>query len=60
MTVRIRFAVPVWPDEFVAERVMLKEPTDVGIPERTAPLRLSPAGKPVALKLEAAGLEVMV
>ena len=59
-TVKLSVAEPVWPVELVADRAMLNEPVTVGVPEMTAPLRLRPAGRPVALKLAAVGLDVMV
>ena len=59
-TVRLSVAVPVWPVELLAERAMLNGPDAVGVPEMTAPLRVRPAGRPVALKLAAVGLDVIV
>ena len=57
---RLSVAEPAWPVELVADRAMLNEPLTVGVPEMTAPLRLRPAGRPVALKLAAVGLDVIV
>ena len=59
-TVKLSVAEPVWPLELVADRAMLKDPVVVGVPEMTAPLRLRPTGRPVAVKLAAVGLDVMV
>jgi hypothetical protein len=46
--------------ELVADSMMGKVPLAVGEPEMTAPVRLRPAGRGLAVKLTAAGLEVMV
>ena len=60
LMVRTSVAVPVWPVELVADRTTLNVPATVGVPEIKAPVRLRPAGKPVALKLAAAGFDTMV
>jgi hypothetical protein len=60
LMVRLNVAEPVCPVELVADRAMLNDPVALGVPEMTAPLRLRPAGRPVALKLAADGLDVMV
>ena len=60
LMVRLSVAEPVWPVELVADRVMLNDPLTDGVPEISAPLRLSPAGRPVAPKLAAVGLDVIV
>jgi hypothetical protein len=60
LMVRLNVAEPVWPVELVADRAMLNDPLAVGVPEMTAPLKLRPAGRPVAPKLAAVGLDMIV
>jgi hypothetical protein len=58
--VKLNVAEPAWPVVLVAVNVMGKLPVAIGVPEITAPVRLRPVGRGLALKVVPASFEVMV